>query len=268
MVQFKENLFIIGGNRADIWKTSDLKVWQLVTDSAGFGRRFGHSVTAFKDNLFIIGGKRSENSFADDIWQSSDGLTWRKILEADFLRRHYHTVTEFNNRLWMIGGLGESQYESCLNDIWSSQDGRTWRPEMDAAPFSRRYSHGACVMHDSLFVAGGMYEGFTDSKQLYDTWSTSDGINWKQSSEKMFDHDSVFFTYIQNGNRLWALGDYCRNCEKNKPFSVISTTGNGTSWDDRISARPVYSRVFCSAAGFNNSLCIYPADSHLIYKLR
>lgn len=268
MVRFKGNLFILGGNRCDIWKTSDLKEWQQEIDSAEFGSRFGHSVTVFKGNMLVIGGKRSEDSFADDIWQSSDGSTWRKILEADFLRRHYHTITEFNNRLWMIGGLGESQYESCLNDIWSSDDGRNWRPETDAAPFSRRYGHGASVVNNVLCVTGGMYEGFTGSKYLYDSWSSSDGINWTQSSEKMFNHDSLFFTYIQNGNRLWALGDFCRNGDKNKPFSVISTTRNGTLWDDRISTKPLYSKVYCAATAFNNKIIVYPADSHEIYVLK
>lgn len=268
MVRFKGSLFIIGGNRSDIWKTSDLKEWQQVIDSAEFGNRFGHSVTVFKGSMFIIGGKSSEDSFTSDIWQSTDGSTWRKVLEADFLRRHYHTVTEFNNRLWMIGGLGESQYESCLNDIWSSDDGKTWRPEMDAAPFSRRFGHGAYVVNNSLFVTGGMYDGFTGSKYLYDSWSSTDGTNWTQVSEKMFNHDSLFFTYVQNDNRLWALGDFCRNGDKNKPFSVISTTANGTLWDDRTSNRPVYSRVFCAAAGFNNKILVYPSDSHEIYMLK
>jgi hypothetical protein len=268
MVRFKESLYIIGGNRCDIWKTSDLKEWQQVTDSAEFGSRYGHSVTVFKGNMFVIGGKKSEDTFASDIWQSSDGSTWRKVLGADFLRRNYHTVTEFNNRLWMIGGLGESQYESCLNDVWSSEDGRTWRPEADAAPFSRRYGHGAYVVNNSLFVTGGMYDGFTGSKYLYDAWSSPDGINWTLASEKMFNHDSLFFTYVQNGKRLWALGDFCKNSDKNKPFSVISTSANGVLWDDRISNRPVYSRVFCATIGFNNKIVVYPSDSHEIYELK
>ncbi len=268
MVRFKGNLFVIGGNRCDIWKTSDLEEWQQVIDSADFGSRFGHSVTAYKGNLFVIGGKSSEDSFASDIWQSSDGVTWRKVLEADFLKRHYHTVTEFNNRLWLIGGLGESQYESCLNDIWSSEDGKTWRPEMDVAPFSRRYGHGTFVVNNSLLVTGGMYDGFTGSKYLYDTWSSNDGVNWTQVSEKMFNHDSLFFTYVQNGDRLWALGDFRKQVEKNKPFSVISSSGNGILWNDRISNRPVYSRVFCAAADFNNKILVYPSDSHDIYILK
>jgi hypothetical protein len=268
MISFKGGLYIIGGNRCDIWKTSNLKEWQQVTDSADFGSRYGHSVTAFRGNLFVIGGKRSDDSFASDIWQSSDGSTWRKVLEADFLRRHYHTVTAFNNRLWMIGGLGESQYESCLNDIWSSDDGRTWRPETDAAPFSRRYGHGAYVVNNSLYVIGGMYDGFTGSKYFYDAWSSPDGINWTQASEKIFNHDSLFFTYVQNGKRLWALGDFCNNGDKNKPFSVTSTSANGVLWDDRVSNRPVYSRIFCAAADFNNKIIVYPSDSHVIYELK
>ncbi|MBN1600465.1 MAG: hypothetical protein JW915_02600 [Chitinispirillaceae bacterium] len=268
MTSFDGSLWIIGGNHSDIWRSPDLKKWENITDAAEFGIRYGHTVTAFDGYLYVTGGKHSEDSFANDIWKSSDGKSWRKIFEADFLRRHYHTVTEFRNRLWLIGGLGESDYESCLNDIWSSEDGVHWKAEREKAPFSRRYSHGTGVIDGSLFVVGGIYEGFTGTKNVYDIWSSPDGLTWKQESARMFSHDSIYFSYIQNGRKLWAAGDYCKQCGISKPFSVVSTTSNGSLWEDRVNMQPVYSRIFCAAAAYNSSIVLYPADSRLIYQLR
>jgi hypothetical protein len=268
LVRFNGSIWIIGGNHSDIWKSSDLKNWEKVTDAADFGSRYGHSVTVFNGYLFVIGGKHSEGSFANDIWKSSDGKNWKRVLDADFLRRHYHTVTEFKTRLWLIGGLGESDYESCLNDIWSSEDGTHWKPEVDFAPFSRRYSQGTGVINGNLVVVGGMYEGFTGTKNLYDIWSSPDGFTWKQTNEKAFSHDSVYFSYVQNDRRLWALGDYCKSCGNSKPFSVISTTENGSLWEDRSSSQPVFSRIFCATASFNSGIVAYPSDSRFIYQLR
>jgi hypothetical protein len=268
IVSFDGSLWIIGGNHSDIWRSSNLTDWEQIADSAKFGSRYGHSVIPFNGQLFVIGGKKSESTFANDIWRSPDGKTWRKVLEADFLRRHYHSVIEFKGRLWLIGGLGESDYEACLNDVWTSEDGISWKPVMDFAPFSRRYGHGVGVINSTLFVVGGIYEGFTGTKYLNDIWSSTDGISWNKVSEKAFEDDSVLFSFVQNNDRLWAIGDYCKPSSNEKPFSIISTSGNGILWEDRVSAKPVYSRVYCAIENFNNKIILYPADSRSMYLLK
>jgi leucine-zipper-like transcriptional regulator 1 len=57
LVSFKGKIWLIGGyqqgigTKGDIWSTTNGKDWKLVTDSASFGAREGHTVAVFQDKL-------------------------------------------------------------------------------------------------------------------------------------------------------------------------------------------------------------------------
>lgn len=90
---FKNKLWLIGGRDAkgrknDVWSSSDGLSWkQVLTSSKNkvsrqsrFSAREAHQLIASEDKLWLIGGYDSDEGSKNDVWQSSDGKNWRKII--------------------------------------------------------------------------------------------------------------------------------------------------------------------------------------------
>src|SRR6185503_7075937 len=65
-VAFAGKMWVIGGGDFgdgtsarffnDVWSSTDGATWTLVTGSAPFSPRWGHTVTVFNDKIWVIGG--------------------------------------------------------------------------------------------------------------------------------------------------------------------------------------------------------------------
>lgn len=78
--------------------------WKLVTDKAEFAGRSKFGLINFHGKMWVLNGFYSSNSFPD-IWNSSDGKTWKRVLEtAPYPARMSFTTHVFKEQIWIFGG--------------------------------------------------------------------------------------------------------------------------------------------------------------------
>ena len=221
MVSHKGRLWIIGGARrplaalSDVYSSSDGSSWRVEKpdDTSSFAGRGMHSCISFKDRLWVIGGMTvlpdKKQAFADDVWSSSDGKSWKHESDAPFLARYNPAVLVFNDRMWVIGGATDGQSE----DVWSSLDGKTWEPEKQSTPgIFPKSSHAAIGFNSSLWVLGGstnIKENISGTKSpSYKTWTSSEvwisknGRDWQRQTTR--DGSSI---PSRNRSRVMSIGD-------------------------------------------------------------
>ena len=184
MVAFNGSLWIIGGYvdgeyTNHVWQSRNGESWRKVTPDYYvrdlFQKRGFHTTVVFDNKLWVIGGI-GVDGFRNDVWNSSNGISWTEVTpNASFSPVGHHTAVGFHNKLWVIGGIGAST--SPTNDVWSSIDGIAWTPETLNANFPNRSNHATVVFHDKLWVLGGQDR---DDVELNDIWSSYDGKNWTE----------------------------------------------------------------------------------------
>jgi hypothetical protein len=225
-VAFDGKLWVIGGYDSgrtlgdsyleDVWNSTDGERWSLVTASAPWKGRRGHSVTVFDDGtgeaLYLVGGfevdeETGYRQYTNDVWRSTDGKNWTRIKErtypvedmnADFMPRFNHTCVAANhggtNYLYLMGGSTMLEnYEGTysfiyLHDVWRSEDGATWI-KLDNNDFGQRSEQAACVdpATGRIYMHGGMHSVTFDNEELYndpgahfnEVWYSDDGITWQ-----------------------------------------------------------------------------------------
>jgi hypothetical protein len=149
-------LYLLGGEFAftgfpppyfnDVWRTRDGATWELVTESAGWSPRPGHTCDALDGQFVCFGGYgQSPNPFdvfgrqsPTDMWTSPDGATWTKMAQRPWnarseasIRYDYDTVVapaapgSDRNAIYTFGGDRETfnffdptQWRNVDDDVW------------------------------------------------------------------------------------------------------------------------------------------------------
>jgi hypothetical protein len=79
--------------------------------------RHGHSLDAVDvdgdglDDIMVLAGGYAPVPF-NDVWATSDGITWKLVHYAEWSPRAWHATTRFRNTLWIIGG------SPLNNEVW------------------------------------------------------------------------------------------------------------------------------------------------------
>lgn len=273
-VYFKGRFWLVGGNKTtdDIWSSADGRNWiehtsvnsENPNEENLFSGRNAHQLVVFDapeaagdtdlgDQLWLIGGEQN-NGDKNDIWSSSDGITWTLRTEAAaFSARSYHQVAVFDSNndgqaeLWLLGGFDESARRG---DLWTSTDGVTWTEktneltntgDADEPVFSARYGHQLVVFNDGdgdqLWLIGGY-----DGAYLNDLWSSADGIHWTDEGTAMlsgtenneafsprYHHRVIVFDAEGDavGPQLWLIGGFSND---NNYLDDVWSSANGTHW--------------------------------------
>ena len=179
----------------EIFKTTDLKSWTVLSTESSLPKRFFYHPFVFQSKIWIIGGSDDRQQFAD-AWNSADGINWIRVANnLPFGKKENSQFVFFNNKIFMLN-----------NDVWSSTDGKKWIKETDEivkgqsifgyapvvfdnkiwllgcnrnnvfksellvsddgktwtaerAPWSPRGGIAACVFKEKLFMTGGKYGG-------------------------------------------------------------------------------------------------------------
>ena len=207
-------------------------VWNKTADAtASFPARGSFGAASLNGKLWVIGGQGTgsgSSSRLNDVWSSSDGVTWTQTLaHAPWSARNAHTVTAFNGKLWVMGGQTGGNSSTRLNDVWSSSDGVTWTQELSHAPWPARSAHEVVVHNNKLWLVGG---ADTTDADLTDVWSSSDGVTWTQETASANWPSRRGFGLASFNNKLWVMGGLINNWDV---FSndVWSST-DGITWTE------------------------------------
>ncbi|MBK3518866.1 Kelch repeat-containing protein [Carboxylicivirga marina] len=210
---FNNEIYVLGGSKnddsavvggppkriyfKDIWKSKDGKHWELVTDDPGWEPRAGMRTVVKGKFIYMMGGERGftpeekgeDPPYYNDVWQSSDGKNWTKMIDhAPWSARPGFEVLLYNKHFVLFGGFnldpefnvdpdytkGE-QYSAKPNnpmDIWMSRDGKKWiqlpgSPWNAKEPMDVKYDFHAIVVPESkrnrsksIMTVGGDRETF------------------------------------------------------------------------------------------------------------
>lgn len=202
LLYFKGELYLLGGwlygpTSSEVWKTSDLVHWQLLTFAPWPGRH-GAAWLVHEDRLWVIGG-----DLYDDVWSSPDGVSWNLESEhAPFGGRYTPNAASVNGKIIVYAGQHWEPVPWCITrpdctavgrgDVWGSRDGRHWELLTSNAPWAGRgLIHGTATHAGRIYLIGGGLkvtppgERYAEtSAEFGDIWSSSDGAQWKRETDR------------------------------------------------------------------------------------
>lgn len=149
-------LYLIGGEYGftgfpppyynDVWRTRDGVEWQLVTDSADWDPRPGHTCDVLRNTIVCFGGFGQSTDPSDpfkpsnpmDLWVSKDGANWLQVSDSPWnaespadIKYDYDTIVAPAGRdgrgraIYTFGGDRETfdffdplQWLNVDNDVW------------------------------------------------------------------------------------------------------------------------------------------------------
>ena len=204
--------------------------------------------------MWLIGGVRgTPEQYLNDIWSSTDGITWTRVTAAaPFAPRAEHALAVFSGRLWVVAGRNGA---GSLDDVWSSFDGVNWELESHFGNFGR-YSHRAVANNSRLYVIGG-HPDFND----YYVYSTVDGVSWQH-------HDSVGVppfemraAAIAFRNRLWVFGGTNNETGACCARGDVWSSTDANTWQFESLGAPFSSMPGARMVAFNGELYLNASSS-------
>lgn len=212
-------------------------VWSNVSSGTPWPERSGHWSVRAGGRVLVMGGASAAGTMFEDVWSSEDdGETWNLVTsDAGWGPRVQAAaavvVVEGVERVIVAGG---NDGESDLNDSWISDDGgATWSLGSGSCGWSGRRGHSlACGAGGSVAVLVGGEQGDGGSPTLFaDSWRTSDGISWAQSSSS-----AGWAARSMHGHACLASGAHfiaCGSIADGEYASDMWTSSNyGTTWSN------------------------------------
>lgn len=219
-VVHQDKLWIIGGDvnqrhyQFDIWNSADGRDWSLVNRDrpVPWGPRALHYTFAFRDKIWVVGGQTmpafapSEEIFYRDIWNSSDGIHWKRITPREPYwpaRGMIGGSVVFQGRIWILGGgtydTPRTPQRKFYNDVWSSPDGIKWTRHVEFAPWEPRQYHDVAVFDGRMWVM----EGYSKANRN-DVWYSADGVNWYELPETPWKPRHAASVFVHH-DALWMV---------------------------------------------------------------
>ncbi len=163
------------------------------------------------------------------VWNSSDGIHWEKVLDKTPSGPGGHLgALAFKDRIWVLGAD---------RNVWSTTDGVDWTQATDNAAFGDRACAAVAVYDDRLWLMGGRTERPNDPpegtyKQFTthnDVWSSQDGATWTRVCEHAPWAPRMWPVAIEYAGRLWLIGGFDNVNRRN--FGEVWTTRDGRTWE-------------------------------------
>ncbi|MCC6442221.1 MAG: hypothetical protein IT210_02065 [Armatimonadetes bacterium] len=216
-VVHRKKMWIVGGDpiqghyQSDVWSSADGVHWDRAVEKVPWGPRALHYTVTFQDKIWVMGGQTlpqfgpAEEAFYNDVWRSSDGIQWKRVLEKApwSPRGMIGGSAVFKGRMWILGGgtydTPGQPYRNFYNDVWSSADGVHWQRHLEKAPWHPRQYHDVAVFDGKMWVL----EGWNQSNRA-DVWWSADGVRWHEVPGTPWPprHASSLFAYR---NALWVV---------------------------------------------------------------
>lgn len=152
----------------DVWRSQDGVVWERLLEIAPWsGRGLIHGSAYFENKIFLVGGGlknatgRSSETYSEyaDIWTSSDGLTWNKVLETyDFPSRTHFSVLSTSQGCYISDGSIGIQ-SNVTNDLFYASDCINYKKIKVPKSLPARHASSLFEFNKSIVVLGGPLSG-------------------------------------------------------------------------------------------------------------
>jgi len=152
MSVWQDKIWIIGGEGLDsqsdriryndVWSAdvseAVLPTFKLELESAPWSARAYHQTVSFAPNknkkyLWLFGGAAPSctNFPCDDVWSSSDAVTWTKheVVDTRWEGRYAHAAVAYEGMVFVFGGIGTDSFDSIVlyADVWVTNDpSKSW----------------------------------------------------------------------------------------------------------------------------------------------
>ena len=239
---YKDQLWIFGGwfqsfeaPPRDVWSSADGKTWKLVTKEAPWKHSDLPMTLVHDGKMWFMGGwyngRLPGHSASSEVWHSTDGEKWEQATKAaGWTPRIAAGAVTFKGRMYILGGT-ENYYfgdqKSLKNDVWSSADGKEWTQVTEKAPWSPR-AYLQSVVHDGKIWVFGGGNYVPQYHALNDVWSSPDGKEWTQVTEKAPWSPRLWFAAETYRDRMWVLGGWSNNPAKN--WGDVWHSKDGKAW--------------------------------------
>ena len=170
--------------KPEIYKTTDFKKWKTLSKNSNLPPRFFYHPFVFDNKIWIIGGEEKNKKYSD-IWNSEDGMTWKKQKEKlPFGMRSGSQIVTLNNTLYLLD-----------NDVWISKDGLLWEKISDEIIKGEEiFGYSALVFDEKIWLLGCNRNGQFSSQVLY----SHDGKTWLTQSAPWLPRGGIAATVYQN----------------------------------------------------------------------
>ena len=238
---YQDKMWLLGGwNPSDkthfpricnneVWNSVDGLHWDLIKENTFLDKNFDphqdwegrHTAgyTVFQNKMWIVGGDVNQGHYHQDVWNSSDGKTWKRV-DSDVPpwapRALHHTLT-FKDKIWVIGGQTVPNFapaqEIFYRDLWNTSDGIHWEEVKPQEPYwsARGMIGGNVVFKDRMWIlGGGTYDTPTTPKREFynDVWSSADGVNWKEHTAAAPWFPRQYHDVAVFDGRMWVMEGY------------------------------------------------------------
>jgi hypothetical protein len=225
------------------------------TASAGWNARGNHASVVYNDAMWVLGGYY-ESSHKNDVWSSSDGITWTQATSAaGWSPRAQSIALNFGNKMWMIGG---SITGTDFNDVWNSSDGITWAQATASSFTPARRGTAGVVFNNQMWIAGGV-SGFGPFPLYNDVWKSSDGVTWTQVTANAEWSPRYDPTLLVFDNKMWIIGGATGTTNP----SDVWYSSDGATWTKATENAGFGSIDEHSSVVFDNKMWIFGGYSSL-----
>uniref|UniRef100_A0A7S4KL73 Uncharacterized protein n=2 Tax=Guillardia theta TaxID=55529 RepID=A0A7S4KL73_GUITH len=163
--------------------------WALLTETARWGQRYGHTVTIRENLLYLFGGIVGKNAM-NDVWRSADGITWIQLTSSTrWGRRGLLSSIYYKQSLWVLGGFNSTMSSTIepnkfYSDVWVStglekradgslaDPGEIWQPATENAAWLKRGAFGKEMLLRACLMVGCSPSGVRErsDKQPLAVW--------------------------------------------------------------------------------------------------
>jgi len=204
--------------------------WVCVTEEAAFSPRDTAEDLVFGGKMWLSNGYYHGNVLTRDLWSSTDGKTWTRVLDATPYDG-YSELAAYDGKMWAVKG-----------GVWSSTDGANWTPVASETPFGAR-GYGEVVAHDGKLWQLGSGE---------DVWRSTDGASWTCALEHArYGARSASAVAVFRG-KLWLMGG--KTSEANTPpekhypnfttYNDVWCSADGVAWERVLEHAPWTPRMW------------------------
>jgi hypothetical protein len=188
-----------GKSPYQIWSSVDGINWsQSEFDSLPLSKGCSlsmYSALAYKNKMWLIGG-RTQPYLKDDVWTSSDGLSWTRTARRKVMKDGPAIV--FKDKMWVFSGFTKENHL-----VWCSEDGVVWKQSEESNFPGHRNGCGVVDFDGKIWLIGGE---LCHGTYLRDVWNSSDGVHWNQILEKALFAKRQYTRSVEFLGKIWIIG--------------------------------------------------------------